>query len=122
MKKQIIQLKSPFGYYGGKQRLAKRILTLIPNHRTYVEPFFGGGAIFFAKPPSEVEVINDTNHELINFYKVLKQEFIYLIKEINISLHSRLMQKLSWRTLNYSLPSKELGLSLFQQPKALVLF
>ena len=38
------------------------ILPLIPKHKIYTEAFFGGGAIFFAKPPSEAEVINDTNN------------------------------------------------------------
>jgi DNA adenine methylase len=46
-------LKTPLSYYGGKQQLASRILELIPEHRIYCEPFLGGAAIFFAKPPSE---------------------------------------------------------------------
>jgi DNA adenine methylase len=49
----------------------------------------GGAAIFFAKEPSEVEIINDTNGELINFYKVLQRDFTALEKEVAISLHSR---------------------------------
>ncbi|MGL4981777.1 MAG: DNA adenine methylase [Treponemataceae bacterium] len=59
-------MKTPISYYGGKQQLARTILSLIPEHKTYVEPFVGGGAIFFAKQPSSCEVINDTNCELIN--------------------------------------------------------
>ncbi|MGL4982108.1 MAG: DNA adenine methylase, partial [Treponemataceae bacterium] len=55
----------------------------------YVEPFVGGGAIFFAKQPSPCEVINDTNCELINFYEVLKTDFDALSKLIELSLHSR---------------------------------
>jgi DNA adenine methylase len=88
-----VQMKPPFAYYGGKQQLAKRILALIPQHIQYTEAFTGGGAIFFAKPPSEVEVLNDTNKELINFYKVVQNEFVYLQREISISLHSRLLHK-----------------------------
>jgi DNA adenine methylase len=82
-------MKTPLSYYGGKQRLARRILGLIPEHQIYCEPFLGGGAIFFAKPPSKVEVINDTNGELINFYEVLQRDFSALEKEVVISLHSR---------------------------------
>lgn len=82
-------LKTPITYYGGKQRLVSTILPLIPEHTTYVEPFVGGGAIFWAKPPSKVEIINDYNRELINFYEVCKNEFIELEKMIRISLHSR---------------------------------
>ena len=82
-------MRTPISYYGGKQSLAALILQLIPEHRLYCEPFIGGAAIFFAKQPSPIEVINDTNRELINFYEVVKQDFISLEKEIAISLHSR---------------------------------
>lgn len=85
--------KTPLTYYGGKQSLIKKILPLIPNHQTYVEPFVGGGAIFWAKPPSKVEVINDCNRELINFYEVCQNNFEELKKLIKISLHSRALHK-----------------------------
>ncbi len=82
-------MKTPISYYGGKQKMVSTILPLIPQHNLYCEPFFGGGAIFFAKPPSHVEVINDTNREVINFYKVVQQDFVSLEKEVRITLHSR---------------------------------
>ncbi|HBF89380.1 MAG TPA: methyltransferase [Bacteroidales bacterium] len=82
-------MKTPITYYGGKQMLVKHLLLLIPAHRLYCEPFFGGGALFFAKPKSEVEVINDLNGEVINFYKVLKTNFKELEKEVKATLHSR---------------------------------
>jgi DNA adenine methylase len=89
-------LKTPLSYYGGKQQLAALILGLIPEHRVYCEPFLGGAAIFFAKKPSKVEIINDTNGEIINFYEVLKRDFTALEKEITISLHSRKMHNHAW--------------------------
>jgi DNA adenine methylase len=82
-------MKTPISYYGGKQKLASTILKLIPNHDLYAEPFIGGAAVFFAKEKSKVEVINDTNKEIINFYKVIQSDFVSLEKEIQISLHSR---------------------------------
>lgn len=82
-------MKPPLTYYGGKQQLSKHIISLIPKHNLYCEPFFGGGAVFFAKEPSAVEIINDTNGELINFYKVIKTKFSQLEKEISLTLHSR---------------------------------
>lgn len=84
-----INLKTPISYYGGKQKLASKIVSLIPEHILYAEPFVGGAAVFFAKEQSEVEVINDTNGELMNFYKVVKTDFESLEHEIHISLHSR---------------------------------
>lgn len=82
-------MKTPITYYGGKQKLVTKILPLIPKHNLYCEPFIGGGAIFFAKQPSDVEVINDTNKSLIDFYRVAQNDFTSLEKEIRISLHSR---------------------------------
>lgn len=83
------EMKTPISYYGGKQNLVTTILPLIPKHKLYAEVFVGGGAIFWSKTPSEVEVINDTNQELINFYEIVKNEFVDLEKMIRISLHSR---------------------------------
>ena len=85
--------KPPLTYYGGKQQLSKRIIPMIPDHRIYDEPFFGGGAIYFAKQPAKVEFINDTNGELINFYKVLKKDFNSLKKEVDCTLHSEQQHK-----------------------------
>lgn len=84
-----MRMKNPITYYGGKQKLAKKIVSLFPEHELYAEPFFGGGAVFWEKEASRVEVINDTNRELINFYKVIKHDFPALQSHIRISLHSR---------------------------------
>lgn len=86
-------LKPPISYYGGKQKLCQAIIKLIPEHNLYCEPFIGGAAVFFNKEPSPVEVINDTNSELINFYRVVQQDFTSLEKEVRISLHSRRLHK-----------------------------
>lgn len=84
-------LKTPISYYGGKQKLAPKIVPIINSvpHKLYGEVFVGGGAIFFGKDPSEVEVINDTNKEMINFYQVLQNKFIELEKMVSVTLHSR---------------------------------
>jgi DNA adenine methylase len=84
-------MKTPISYYGGKQNLLKEILPRIPAHNLYCEPFCGGAAVFFAKEKSNVEVINDTNFELINFYRVLQQDLYALQMMVKISLHSRRM-------------------------------
>lgn len=82
-------MKTPITYYGGKQRLLKYILPLVPKHTLYAEPFTGGGAVFFAKEPSEIEVLNDTNRQLITFYEVAKTNYAKLKKKIDGTLHSR---------------------------------
>lgn len=82
-------MKTPISYYGGKQKLCTTILSLIPQHVLYCEPFVGGAAIFFAKEPSEIEVLNDTNSELINFYRVSQNHFVDLERMVRATLHSR---------------------------------
>lgn len=86
-------LKTPISYYGGKQKLVAKILPLIPEHRMYCEPFVGGGAVFFGKQPSHIEVINDTNKELINFYHILQNKFVELDRMVKVTLHSRTLHK-----------------------------
>lgn len=80
-------MKTPITYYGGKQTMSKHILPLIPEHNLYAEPFFGGGAVFFAKPKSEV--INDLNHMVVNFYEQSRDNFDRLQQLIQNTLHSR---------------------------------
>lgn len=80
--------KTPITWYGGKQQMLKYILPIIPEHKVYTESFFGGGAVFFAKPPVKCEVINDLNNEAINFYKVCATDFPQLKREVSSTLHS----------------------------------
>lgn len=82
-------LDSPISYYGGKRNMLNAILPLIPKHKIYSEPFFGGGAVFFAKEPVENEVINDANNLVINFYKVFRNDYDNLKQKIEETLFSR---------------------------------
>lgn len=82
-------MKTPISYYGGKQAMLKHILPLIPVHQIYVEPFFGGGAVFWAKEKSKVEIINDYNANVVNFYYQLKHNFYKLQKLIDATPYSR---------------------------------
>ena len=64
-------MRAPFAYYGGKMGMAKLIVSLMPEHRVYIEPFFGSGAVFFAKPPVMHEIVNDLDDAVVAF---LQQE------------------------------------------------
>jgi DNA adenine methylase len=69
--------------------LLPTILPLIPAHQVYTEVFFGGGAVYWAKEPAEVEAINDYNGNVVNFYRILKTRYDDLNKVIKATLHSR---------------------------------
>lgn len=81
--------KPVIGWPGGKTRMLKHILPLITPHLRYVEPFFGGGAVFFAKPESHVEVINDINGDLVSFMRSCKYHLDALLDELDLVLNSR---------------------------------
>lgn len=68
-------------WVGGKRQLLDVIIPLIPKHSTYVEPFIGGGAVFFEIQPKKA-IINDYNQELINVYNVIKDSSEQLIEKL----------------------------------------
>jgi DNA adenine methylase len=90
-------MKTPITYYGGKQRMVSTILPLIPEHEIYTEAFIGGGAIYWAKPKAQLEVINDLNGELINFYQVMKHQYDELSRLVQATLHSRKQHATAYR-------------------------
>lgn len=65
-------LRPPISRMGGKSKLRKTIIEMIPKHTCYVEPFFGAGWVYFGKEPSYTEVINDIDGELVNLFKMIK--------------------------------------------------
>jgi DNA adenine methylase len=77
---------TPFGYFGGKYFMADKLMPLFPEHKTYVEVFGGSGAILINKKPSEIEVYNDIDGELYNFFKVIADEKLFKKFQEKISL------------------------------------
>ena len=89
--KKPSQLRAPYHYYGGKMKHAPYIVALIPRHKRYVEAFGGDCHIFWAKPPSPEEIINDIDDRIVNFYHVLRDEkkFFKLWFKIMFTPYSR---------------------------------
>ena len=76
-------------WIGGKRRLADRIIPQFPPHTCYVEVFAGGAALYFMRPPADVEVLNDVNGELINLYRVVKNHLEEFVRQFKWALSSR---------------------------------
>ena len=70
-------MRSPIIWFGGKGHFASTVISLLPAHHTYVEVFAGGASVFFAKPPSPVEVLNDLDGALVEFYRVLRDRAMF---------------------------------------------
>ena len=82
-------MAGPLSYIGGKNRLAKRVIEIFPEHTTYVEAFAGGAQVFFHKKPSEVEVLNDLDGEIVNFFRVCQQHYEELLRYFRFIVVSR---------------------------------
>lgn len=93
-------MRPPLTYYGGKQLLAKIIVPLLPKHKIYCEVCFGGGAVFFEKSPSYLEVINDIDDKLITFYLQLQNNYDNLQNVISHTICSETLHKAAKRIYN----------------------
>ncbi len=82
-------LNSPFKWVGGKSRLRKPIIDLLPPHTCYVEPFAGAAWVLFGKLPSEVEVLNDLDQDLVTFFRVVREKPEELIASFEWELVAR---------------------------------
>lgn len=69
--------------------MASEIVSLMPPHRSYVEPFFGSGAVLFNKHPSAIETINDIDGDIVNFFSVLRNEPERLANAIALTPYAR---------------------------------
>ena len=76
--------KSP----GGKTRIASEIVSLLPRHRVYLEPFLGSGSVLFAKPRSFIETVNDLDGEIANFHRVLRDDPERLVKAVELTAYA----------------------------------
>lgn len=76
-------------YPGAKWGMAKEIIAMMPPHRSYLEPFFGSGAVLFNKPPSAIETVNDIDGDIVNFFNVLREQPEKLAYFISMTPYSR---------------------------------
>lgn len=87
------KIKSPLRYPGGKFYALKHIMPYIVcvEHDEYREPFLGGGSVFFAKKKAQINILNDLEYELVNFYKVIQNEHDRkrLIEKLSVEIASK---------------------------------
>lgn len=88
----------PLPYIGGKNRLATKIISLLPEHTTYVEAFAGGAQVLFHKPPSNVEVLNDLDFDIVNFFRVCQWHYEELARYLRFCLVSRHLHEMHLAT------------------------
>lgn len=82
-------MNSVLKYPGSKWRIANRIVSLMPEHHSYLESFFGSGAVLFNKRPSDIETINDLDNRIYTLFKVIREEPEALARNILLTPYSR---------------------------------
>lgn len=82
-------MDSPLPYIGGKSKLAETIIEMMPDHKAYCEVFAGAAWVFFRKPPSKYETINDLDSDLVAFYRVLQHHLEEFLRQFKWLLSSR---------------------------------
>lgn len=82
-------VKSPFGHFGAKTRIAKQIIENIPPHNAWVEAFCGSAAITLAKKPAPIEIINDIDDQITNLFEQLRSNHNKLCEQIRLTPYSR---------------------------------
>lgn len=82
-------MKPVLKYPGSKWNLASWIIDHMPPHESYLEPFFGSGAVLFNKEPSRIETINDRDGEIVNFFRVCRDKPEELARAINLTPWAR---------------------------------
>ena len=84
-----MSMKAILKYPGGKWRIADWIISHFPEHKVYLEPFFGSGACFFNKTPSYIETINDLDGDIVNLFTVCREHTEELAQLINLTPFAR---------------------------------
>ena len=76
-------------YPGSKWSIANWIINFFPGHHSYLEPFFGSGAVLFNKPRSYIETINDLDGDVVNLFEWVKKDPERLAREIYYTPYAR---------------------------------
>lgn len=82
-------MKAILKYPGSKWRIADWIISNFPKHKVYLEPYFGSGAVFFNKEPSYIETINDIDGNIVNLFRVCRENPGELARLISLTPFAR---------------------------------
>ena len=82
-------MRAVLKYPGSKWRIAPALASMIPEHQTYVEPYFGSGAVLFNKPQSDIETINDIDSEVTNLFKCIQRDSERLARLVMTTPYAR---------------------------------
>lgn len=82
-------MRPPFSYYGGKARIADWVISHFPPHEVFVDLFGGAANIVLNKPPVRLDVYNDLDSQIVNFFRVLRERTEEFIQAVELTPYSR---------------------------------
>lgn len=82
-------MNSLLRYHGGKHKIADWIISKMPEHKCYVEPFGGGASVLLKKNPVITEVYNDLDKEVFNVFRTIRENYDELARRISMTLYSK---------------------------------
>ncbi|MBL1231101.1 MAG: DNA adenine methylase [Flavobacteriales bacterium] len=83
--KNVKKINAPFGYFGSKNKIALQLCSELPPHNCWVEAFCGSAALTLRKKPAPIEVINDIDSEIVNFFEQLRNNYDALCNTIELT-------------------------------------
>jgi DNA adenine methylase len=85
-------LRAPIHWVGGKGQMIKKLMHHVPlGGNPYCEPFMGAASLFFARPPAPIEVLNDTDDDIVNLFRCLQDKEIFeeLTHKLRYTLYAK---------------------------------
>ena len=92
-------MKAIMKYPGSKWSIAKWIISFFPDHHSYLEPFFGSGAVLFNKPRSNIETVNDLDGNVVNLFEWIRKDPERLAREIYYTPYARQVYDKAFATI-----------------------
>lgn len=92
-------MKAIAKYPGSKWSLAKWIISYFPEHHSYLEPFFGSGAVLFNKPRSNIETVNDLDGNVVNLFECIRQDPQKLARMVYLTPYAREVYEKAYETV-----------------------
>ncbi len=93
-------MRSVLRYPGAKWSVADWIVGMMPPHKSYLEPFFGSGAVFFEKNRAPIETVNDLDGEIVNLFRVIREQPQELAAAVAMTPYSREEYDRVWERLD----------------------
>lgn len=92
-------MKAIAKYPGSKWSLAEWIIGFFPEHHSYLEPFFGSGAVLFNKPRSHIETVNDLDQNVVNLFECIRENPKRLAEMVYMTPYARMVYEKAYEEI-----------------------